>query len=321
MKLTIPTPEQVIGENALQIFKIFGTKAAPTDLAALQYCWVFPQDKTADKKRSGTYYVHFDTPSNLMDAPVISSTGERGYLYLSNQQGGVRPLIPASETEHITPTSIRKLGIRGKGSIQIATFGEYPQKIADSKVQKQLNTLFFAGLKLRNYSYSRNNHTVTFSASFQEGSYVAHDLPLKRTHRKFTMNDRIPNSYEDSSLLRTYPAYRLEDKKYIQFFPHNTGDKIILPDGSQISHPKTHVWLEVTPLEWIVDPSGVWVAKDIILSNMKMDDKPFQQRTCLFEESSLYAFLNNTFAKEILPPVRIARKRKALRINTARERT
>jgi len=320
MKVTIPTLEQVIGENALQIFKLFGTRAAPTDLAALQYCWVFPQDKTTEKKRSGTYYIHLDNPSNLMDAPVISSTGERGYLYLSNQQGGVRPLIPASETAYLTPTSVRKLGIRGKGSVQIATFGEYPQKIADSKTQKQLNTLFFAGLKLRNYSYARNSHTVTFSASFQEGSYTAHDSPLRRIHRKFTMNDRVPNSYDVSPLPRTYPVYRLEDKKYIQFFPHKTGDNIILPDGNQISHPKTHIWLEVTPLEWIVDPSGSWVAKDIVLSNIKMEDKPFQQRTGLFEKSSLYAFLNDTFAKEILPPVRIARKRKTLRTNTSRER-
>jgi len=320
MEITIPTSQQVTGESSLQIFKTFGLTAAPTDLAALQYCWVFPRGKTIENKRSGSYYIQLDNSSNLMDAPIISTTGERSYLYLSNPNGGVRPIIPASETEKITPTSTRILEIEGRGSVQIVTFGEYPQKIADSKTQSQLNTLYFAGLKLKDRIYSTQNQTTIFTASFQKGSYAANGSPLKKTLQKFTLNDRIPNSYDGSFLPRIYRVYRLEDKKYIYFSPLNTDDTVILSSGAKIPNTKIPVWVEVQPIKWLVDPSGPWVAKDILFSNIQMDDKSFQQRTGLFKKSSLCAFLKDTFATEILPPVRIARHRKTIRTNTSRQR-
>ena len=321
MEFAILKEDQVLGKNALDIFKTFGPTAAPTDLAALQYCWVFPQGKTAEGKRSGSYYIQSDNTSILMDAPVISPTGQKDYLYLSNPQGGVRPVIPAVEAEKITPVSIRELKIKGKGSLQIFTFGEYPQKISDRQTQDRLNSLYFAGLKLRKRTCLTSHQVTTFTASFQEGSYVAHDSPLRRTRRKFTLNDRIPHSYDSSFLPRAYQEFRLGERKFIQFFPHKTEDSIILSSGHKISQPNIHYWIEVLPIDWIKDnASGIWIAKDILLSNIKMDDKPFQQRTGLFQKSSLKDFLKNTFSREILPPVRIARKGRTVRANKSRQR-
>ena len=320
MDISLPTKEQIFGDNSLEVFKVFGQTAAPTDLAALQLCWATPQGKTVEGKRSVAYYIQADDPTDLMQAPCTAPTGEFNYLGISNPHGGVRPIIPAHETANLTPLSVRELKIRGKGTIKVATFGEYPQTLADEKTQQKLNRLFMTGLKPEDHHYITHGTSSALNYMFKESSYTAHNLPLRRMYRKFTLNNQLPNSYTSSPSVRTYPVYRLDDKKYIHFFPLLTGEPVIFANGEKVEKPRTHYWIEVSAPEWLMDPSGVWVAKNILFSNIKMDNKPFPQRTGLFEKSSLNQFLNDTFAKEILPPVRIARQRRNTRIDKSRQR-
>ena len=320
MDITLLTKEQVFGDNALKVLKVFGSTTAPTDLAALQLCWVFPQGKTTEGKRSAAYYIQADDPTDLMQAPCISPTGEFNFLGIHNPQGGVRPIIPAYETANLTPQAVSELKIRGKGTVQVVSFGLYPQKMADEQTQQRLNQLFIAGLKPEDCHYIDCGSLTALSCMFKESSYTPHDSPLRRTHRKFTMDNRRPGSYDIASKPRTYPAFRLGDKMYIHFFPIITGDAVIFANNRKEEKPRNRCWVEVCPVEWLVDPSGVWVAKDILLSNIRFDDKSFPQRTGLFQKSSLNQFLTGTFAPQLLPPVRLAHQRRKVRTNSSRQR-
>ena len=254
-----------------------------------------------------------------MRAPTISQEGTPSFENLSNPSVGVRPVIPAEEARDLTPLSVRDLKIPGKGSVRLASFGEYPQTIADPETEKRLEKLFFAGLKLKSYGYITCGSKSTLTCTFDESSYVAHGSPLKRTHRKFTMENQIPHSYNPAPLPRVYPEYQLDNKRYIHFFPILTSERIIFANGQEVEYPNTHYWIEVKPIEWIMDPSGAWISKDILFSNIKVDDQPFRKRTGRFETSSLKTFLQQTFSPEITAPVRITRQNKKAAQNRNRQ--
>ncbi len=96
----------------------------------------------------------------------------------------------------------------------------------------------------------------------------------------------------------TVKEYSFNGKKYIRLIYNNSF-------GLKLSNEKKYyrgdiVWLEVTPLKWIVIPEKeLLLSKDVLLSGIRFNQT--KEYDGIFTSTEAYHYLNNYFLKEIIP--------------------
>ena len=121
---------------------------------------------------------------------------------------------------------------------------------------------------------------VTYGEYPQKRSAFQEELSLAFETEKFNKTGKdytIPESKDGKE--QQFTEYEYNSKKYIH---------------------KDNEWIEVTPIEWIVDEKNRRLVSKNILLNAPLNYKnpKYDGR---FETSSLYNFLNNEFINEIIP--------------------
>ena len=157
-------------------------------------------------------------------------------------------------------------------------YGEYPQAITDEGTNAQLEKLFQA----KSLQTTGKDYT----------------LPVYKSGFR---SDVRPVSYDE---------YEYKGKKYIRFPGIDTSEEYaskLLASGKSIDIREPH-WVEVQPIEWLMDKSGTWVSKKCLFATLMNPDGGHEGNYYGdFKKTFLGDFLNTQFAKDIQTPEWTAR--------------
>lgn len=144
-----------------------------------------------------------------------------------------------------------------------AKYGEYPQTIVPDNVAQRLEDE--AGKKR-----------------------------LQTTGKKYTFNAN--HSTDEPFKPRDYPEYILDGRKYIRVFASPADSDSVLSNGRRLSDGDI-CWIEVLPIEWMVDKSGWWVSHKAVFSGIKFDDRASYNGD--FSKTSMKRYLDNYFTPQM----------------------
>ena len=265
LDFTLLTVEQIWGDkdgdgqlDVMDKYK-YGTMVAPTDLTVLL----------------GGYMTDSGYRTSEGDLTCLSysasSTGEGGarsvdcggseFWNVPIERGiSVRPALSSSEASKINPREVRVLD-----DIRVAEYGEYPQTVADEHTSERLERL----LKSQSLHQTGKNYT------FDSASPGDRDTPFKAT---------------------SYPECELDGKKYIRVLGRSVSSYSLLSTGEKVKKGKPY-WVQVQPIEWLVDESGIMVAKKCLFAGIQLDTKKKYDGD--FSKTFIKHYLDTYFAKEM----------------------
>jgi len=265
MDVTFLTEQQIWGDDRgngqLQVMKGYGTKAGMSDLA-IALGGLVRNDKTSDGQRSGPVWsASSDDDGNVR---TVHYGGDRVIYGPDNRVLAARPALPSSVTSPIR-TSVASSSKKNSG-VDVVEYGEYPQTIAPEAVNKALEQAFKAG-------------------------------KLQATGKKYTFDSEGLYAYDQPFKAKEYEAYQHNGKRYIRFEAKPIDNHPVLSNGHTPELGEA-CWIEVQPIEWLVDPSGVWVARQALFSGVQFDKK--QNYDGKFDKTDMKHYLDTYFSKEML---------------------
>ena len=267
MDFTFLKEDQIWGDDALDVMKKYGTAVAPTDLTVILGSRM---NRVGSPKTSeGETTCESWSASSYGDVIVRHV----GYMGRKNAEGATersisaRPALPPSEASKISPSEARAID-----GIRVAEYGEYPQTVADERTSEKLERLHD----------SRSLHTTGKNYTFDSVGLDDYDTPFKAT---------------------SYPEYEMDGKRYIRVLGRPYDDDSKLSTGEQVKKGKPY-WVEVQPIEWLMDRSGTMVAKKCLFAGIQFDTKRHYNGD--FSKTSMKHYLDTYFAKEMEPTERVA---------------
>jgi hypothetical protein len=266
MDITLLKEEQIWGDKALQAMKSYGTKTGMSDLAVLLGGAVSSSNTTTiDGQRSA--YVWSASSDEDGRVRAVGDGGDRGYGYPSRRSCGARPALPSSVASSIRLSEAKPT--KKISGVDVVEYGEYPQEIADETVTRELNRLSKAQLK------------------------------KIETGKTYNFDSEKRDAYDKPFSAKEHAEYQHKGKKYIRVEakPYDyDNDHSVLSNGKT---PKTGevYWVEVQPIEWLRDPSGICVARQALFAGVQFDrNKKYDGK---FENTDMKKYLQNHFAKEM----------------------
>jgi hypothetical protein len=194
----------------------------------------------------------------------VAPNGDKLCYYTHARCISERPALPPSEASKISPSNARTID-----GIRVAEYGEYPQTVADESTSERLND-------------SKSLRPTGKNYTFDSVGYTGYDTPFKAT---------------------AYPEYEMDGKRYICVPGRPFNDDSKLSTGKQVEAGKPY-WIEVQPIEWLMDKSGTMVAKKCLFAGIQFDTKSLYDGD--FSQTTMKHYLDTYFAKEMEPTGRVA---------------
>ena len=266
MEATFLTEKQIWGDDRgngqLQVMKGYGTKTGMSDLAIVLGGLMGNGAKTSDNQRSG--YVWSASSDDFGYVRTVHDDGDGYSLVPRERLVGARPALPSSVTSSIKPSEARLT--KKIGEVQVVEYGEYPQTIAPENVTKELEQAFSRG-------------------------------QLGTTGKKYTFDGEKHDAYDKPFKAKEYTEYQHNGKRYIRVEAKPYDSDSVLSNGST---PQAGVacWIEVQPIEWLKDQSGVMVARQALFSGVQFDKNESYDGN--FDKTDMKQYLDKYFAKEML---------------------
>ena len=261
METTFLTEDQIWGDKALQVIKSYGTKTGMSDLAVVLGGIMGSSSKTSDNQRSG--YLWSASSVDYVYVRTVLLDGDRYYINPLKRLAGARPALPSSVASSIKPSEARLT--RKIGDVQVVEFGEYPQTIASESVTRELEQAFSRG-------------------------------QLQTTGKKYTFDGEALDAYDKPFKAKEYAEYQHSGKRYIRVEAKPYDNDSVLSTGRKPQAGEA-CWIEVQPIEWLKDPSGVMVARQALFSGVQFDRN--QRYDGNFANTDMKKYLANYFSKEM----------------------
>ncbi len=268
MDITLLTKEQISGKKALPVLQKYGTLTGLTDLAILLGAGTGEDEKTIEGDPTGYVWT-----SSIEQTGLIYVCDAKGKVIQTPQNTrwiAVRPVLPASQTSKIKPARRQIKNVGKNKTVTTVEYGMYPQMLAPLDIAEELEDNFkrsffqrFGFQKLAKKSFSFDNRDITL----------------------------------DGYKLQSFPVYEKDGKSYIRIKVTNRGSGTLLSSGKTKSKGKAY-WVEIQPIEWLVDNSGAWIAKKALFSGMGVNHDTYSFNDD-FDETDMKKYLMNTFAKEM----------------------
>ena len=261
-------------QGALEVIKKFGTQTAPSDLAIILGADV--QEREAPKFLCRCWT---KTP---FDELCVETTYYNGSIYRNNCRNrdlSIRPVLPPEETANLVPDR-RKTDPSG---VEVVEYGEYPQALVDKDTAQKLDEAFGTGV-------------------FGKVMALFKEKKVKPTGRTYTFDSILHQDFKDHFQPETCPEYEYKGKKYIRIKPRPTNGL----KSETLPEEKKPCWVEVKPIEWLVDPTGTWVSKNALISGIQLVVWA-NGYTGDFQNTFMKKYLDTYFAKEIGHEERVER--------------
>ena len=264
-EITLLSKEQVSGKQKIDVIKKMGTKCAVTDFAIL-----------LGAKVSNNYYVSDDNFLNCRTAPwyllpvsysvyvpSVETEGSYSWLFPCVRYGGVRPVLLFTDTLPVFEND----RINDQGILEIE-YGEYPQYVVDTSLGRTLDSEFSKGR-------------------------------LRKTGKTYTTDSRRWNAHSEKFNPVEHEEFEYNGKRYVRVKSNCCVGGYKLSNGAT-AYPGDYFWLEVSPIKWLVEESSkILISKKLLVSGVRFCDD--WQYYGDFENTEMYKFLNEHFAREILP--------------------
>jgi hypothetical protein len=267
MDITFLTQQQIWGDDQgngqLQVMVDYGTKTGMSDLAIVLGGLMGENTETSDNQRSG--YVWSASSDGGGGVRDVRGDGDRGDCGPGRRLVGARPALPSSVTSSIKLSGAQLSKKICNGKVEVWEYGEYPQTIAADNVNSELEQAFEA-------------------------------RTLKETGKKYTFDGEKVDVYNKPFTAKGYAEYEHNGKRYIRIEAPPRNDNSVLSTGRKPAVGEAY-WIEVHPIEWLTDPSGVWVAKQALFAGVQFDRK--KQYDGNFEQTDMKRYLQNYFAKDM----------------------
>lgn len=267
-ELTLLPQEKIEGKNRLQIFDVIGTKAAPTDFAILLGCDVSSNEHinydNSLKGRSAYYW----TKSNNANGDVIV-VDEDGTCDLNNQRhtlahsrsGGIRPVFKGN---FIYFNYVKEYN----NQVGEYEFGYFPQMAVKPETQRELEKFL------------------------KDGN-------LFSTGNKYTIDSKNYDEYDEKFSPQELCEYEYLGKRYVRVQAKIYKAKRCILSNGEMYKDQEYVWVEVSPIKWIMDLHGNVISKNILVSGIQFKkDRGYKEEK--FKETDLYKYMNEYLVKEML---------------------
>lgn len=265
MDFTFLNDDQIWGDDALEVIKRYGTKVAPTDLTVIL-------GGVMNNSGARTYEGDLGCASwtaSLGYNCLVRCVYHNGAVFWINSNDrwiSARPALLPSEASKISPSEASVFD-----GIRVAEYGEYPQTVADERTSEILERLHALS------SLRSTGKNYTFDSVALGDCYT----PFKKT---------------------TYPEYKMDGKRYVRIPGRPSDSASKLSTGEQVKDGKPY-WVEVQPIEWLMDRSGTMVAKKCLFAGIQFDTKNSYDGD--FSKTSMKHYLDTYFAKEMEPAERM----------------
>ena len=266
-EFTLLSDEQTFGSQQIDVIKKMGGKCAISDFAILLGAYV-SSDYHVDgdnsmRGRTGWWYLSSSAGDG--DVRAVYGAGARKWTTAGKRSGAVRPALPFSNISDI-PLN----GVKGRHGFLEVEYGEYPQYAVDTNLGRILDDSFQAGV-------------------------------LRRTGKTYTTDSRRWNANSERFSPVQHEEFEYNGKRYVRVKSNDTDENFKLSNGVTV-HPGMYVWLEVSPIKWIVDDRAkMLVSKTLLASGIRFcNDRQYNGD---FKNTEMYQYLNTYFARDMVPSV------------------
>jgi len=263
------TTKQVWGDCPLDVIKVYGRKTPLSDLSIVLGSLVAPQDKTRAIEGDVSGEVWTSSVGQYAIVKTVYFDGEDSLCNPFLRSVGARPVLPEHETKKIDFDSFEIKRLSNGKSIKIVQYGEYPQTVVSNEISEQLEAAF----------ESNELETTGKHYTFDVQELTSHYVPF------------APKRHNE---------YKFLGKKYVRVAGKPFDNDSKLSNGQAVIKDKNY-WLEVEPIEWMVDPSGLWVAKKALFAGVRLDSHTRYRGN--FNATEMKSYLNKYFSKEIEPSI------------------
>lgn len=269
LDFTLLTKDQVVGENQLKIFEIYGTKCAITDfvraLGGTSDWTQYTKEGRNLKNRAGAWRLKDFNPEVLIElcTKSITSAGICKQTSIAKRDIGIRPAIPYSQIKNKITNEHCIYGLKE------VEFGEYPGNIENEAISKILEENYYNKTLIK----TGKTYTTDSIDDYFRG------IPFK------------PRKFEE---------YEYKGSKYIRFVGEFMNHGYTLSDGRTISSPNGY-WIKVEPIKWLVDEENdIAISKKILVSGIQFN---LHSNITTFEDTNIKKYLDDYFAKDIISSI------------------
>ena len=274
-ELTLLSEGQIWGNNSepqLEVLKKYGRKAASTDLCVLTGSFLFQSiNCNIDEDRSLTgriscFWTRSDDGDN--DVCMVNQFGNREGLFRYVRIVAVRPTLQSS----VFFFQISQNRVSGYNGTEEVEFGEYPQNVADSRMQNILESEYKRG--------------------------------MNKTGRSYTFNSVKNDDYDTGFKPVTYEEYEYQGKDYIRIKANfgYSGGKFMLSNGVEYRNGD-YVWVEVSPVKWLIDDeNNQLISKKGLVSGIRFLDIKTEYKGD-FDRTEMKEYLDKYMVKDLFQSV------------------
>ena len=263
MKVTFLREEDIWGNNALEVMQAYGTKVGVSDVAIALGTCMGSGTKNSAGVASG--YAWSASSYKNVNVRTVDLDGAKNCFNPNRRIAAGCPALPFSATSLIRPNNVRAMRLANGKTVQICEYGAYPQTVAPKSVSQELE------------------------AQYQKNA-------LKTTGKNYTFDSAELDAYSTGFTPRNCAEYSFAGKKYVRIEGKPYDSDSILSDGTSVQKGQAY-WFEVQPIEWLMDPKGMWVSRQALFAGIQFDTK--NEYNGNFANTTMYNYLQKHFAKEM----------------------
>ena len=265
-EFTLLSENQVFGNDKIDVIDKLGPKCAVSDFAILLGAYVSSvyvvYEDNSIRRRTSWWYLSNSPGTGYVKA--VNGLGNVISKSLDNRAGCVRPILSYSNISNIS-----KGVVIGKNGLLEVEYGEYPQYAVDTSLATTLELNYFSGR-------------------------------IKKTGKTYTTDSRKWNEVSFPFRAQEHEEYEYNGKRYVRTKYINTSPYEL--SNGQTCIEGNIVWVEVSPIKWIVDEKAkLLISKTLLASGIRFCNNGKYKGD--FKNTEMYMFLNTYFAKDIIPSV------------------
>ena len=263
MKVTFLREEDIWGNNALEVMQAYGTKVGVSDVAIALGTCMGSGTKNSAGVASG--YAWSASSYKNVNVRTVDLDGAKNCFNPNRRIAAGCPALPFSATSLIRPNNVRAMRLANGKTVQICEYGAYPQTVAPKSISQELE------------------------AQYQKNA-------LKTTGKNYTFDSVELDAYSTGFTPRNCAEYMFNGKRYVRIKGKPYDRNSVMSDGTSVQKGQAY-WFEVQPIEWLMDPKGMWVSRQALFAGIQFDTK--NEYNGNFANTTMYNYLQKHFAKEM----------------------
>lgn len=259
--VTLLSREQVFGNQKIDVTEKTDLKCAVSDFAILSGAYVAKWFRVDgdESLRGRTGVWYLSSANDSGDVHVVGEAGRDSAIYADNRFACIRPILPLS--------NVSLSGIKRRDGFLEVAYGEYPQYAVNSNLGRMLEHSFNTGF-------------------------------LKRTGKTYTTDSKSVDESSEKFASVQHEEFEFNGKRYVRVKSNVCGETQELSNGVKVQSGM-YVWVEVSPIKWIVDESAkMLVSKTLLVAGVRFCD--LGQYNGNFKSTEMYHYLNTYFIKDMI---------------------